>query len=179
MGGRPPIIHGISKKRSIMRRDRLKQIHTAIEEGYKREEIDDLLYTWEEIELMIKKMEEEEESKEEREKRNREPTFVEVVTEILYYHDPMHFAEFHFPEDEYDIEAAPIVSNLYRVDDIRSLKWMIYEVFVWKFSETSVPPSSDRRYKYIAEEIWEEWQYRIARAEAENGLINGCSVHTQ
>ena len=124
------------------------------------------LYYWEEIELKIKKMWEEEETQEEKEKKMREPTFEEVVTEILYYHDPMDFAKHGCPENEYDIEAYPIVYNLHRVDDIVSLRWLVYEVFVWKFSETSVPESGDIFYRHIAEEIWDEWQYRIAKADA-------------
>jgi len=137
-----------------------------------RDEKREFLYYWEEIELMIKKWEEESETEEEREKRMREPTFTEVVTEILYYYDPMHFAEFDFPEDEYNIESGSIVYNLYRVDDIVSLRWMVYEVFVRMFSETSVPESGDVRYRYIAEEVWEEWQYRIARADAQSEKRN-------
>jgi hypothetical protein len=124
------------------------------------------LYFWEQIELEIKKIWEEQETPEEKERKMREPTFGEVVTEILYYHDPMHFAEFGCPEDEYDIEAYPIVHNLRRVDDIVSLRWMIYEIFIWKFSEISAPESGDVRYRHIAEEIWDEWQYRIAKADA-------------
>jgi len=106
----------------------------------------------------------------EKEKRMREPTFVEVVTEILYHYDPMGFAESGFSEDEYDIEAYPIVHNLHHVDDITSLKWMVYEVFTWKFSETSVPESGNILYRYIAEEIWDEWQQRIFKADVKRGI---------
>jgi len=106
----------------------------------------------------------------EKEKRMRESTFVEVVTEILYHYDPMGFAECGFPEDEYDIEAYPIVYNLHHVDDITSLKWMVYEVFAWKFSETSVPESGDIIYRHIATEIWDEWKLRIAKADAKREI---------
>ena len=148
-----------------MKRDPIKRMHIGIED-LERKKKDESLYFWEEIELKIKKMWEEEESPEEKEKRMREPTFVEVVTEILYHYDLMSFAKFGCPEDEYDIESYPIVYYLYQVDDIISLRWMVYEIFVWKFSETSVPESGDIRYRYIAEEIWDEWQYRIGKADA-------------
>jgi len=149
-----------------MKRGPHKRVHIAMEEldmlkGSEK------LYFWEQIELEFKKMYEAEETPEEREKRMREPTFAETVVEILYHYDLMNFAKYGFPEDEYDIEAYPIVYNLHRVDDIASLRWLVYEVFAWKFSETSVPQSGDVRYRYIAEEIWEEWQQRIARADAQ------------
>jgi hypothetical protein len=144
---------------------KMNMIHLNPEEMM-RDEKRKSLYYWEEIELKIKKMWEAEETPEEKEKKMREPTFGEVVTEILYYHDPMHFAEIGCPEDEYDIEAYPIVYNLNRVHDIVSLRWMIYEIFIWQFSEISAPESGDVRYRYIAEEIWDEWQYRIAKADA-------------
>jgi hypothetical protein len=80
----------------------------------------------------------------------------------------MDFAKNYFPEDEYDIEAAPIVYYLREVDDIVSLRWLVYEVFAWKFGKISVPESGDIRYRYIAEEIWEEWQKRIAKADAKS-----------
>ncbi len=149
-----------------MKRDPIKHVQINMEDLERKEKAESL-YFWEQIELEIKKIWEEEETQEEKEKKMREPTFEEVVTEILYYHDPMHFAEFGFPENEYDIEANPIVHYLYQVDDLISLRWLVYEVFVWKFSETSVPESGDIRYRYIAEEIWDEWQSRIAKADAQ------------
>jgi len=149
-----------------MKRDPIQHFHIDME-ALTREEKEEQLYYWEEIELKILKMYEEEETQEEKEKRMREPTFVETVVEILYHYDLMNFAKYGFPEDEYDIEAYPIVYNLHQVDDITSLRWLVYEIFAWKFSETSVPQSGDIRYRYIAEEIWDEWQQRIARADAE------------
>ena len=149
-----------------MKRDPIKRIHIGMEE-LKREEKDEQLYYWEQIELKIQKMYEAEESQEEKEKKMREPTFVEAVTEILAYHDPMGLTRGCLSDDEYDIEAYPIVYNLHRVDDIVSLRWLVYEVFAWKFSEISAPESGDVRYRNIAEEIWDEWQYRIAKAETE------------
>jgi len=149
-----------------MKRDPIPRMETELEILDRKKKAESL-YFWEQIELEIKKIWEEQETPEEKERKMREPTFGEVVTEILYYHDPMHFAEFGCPEDEYDIEAYPIVHNLRRVDDIVSLRWMIYEIFVWKFSEISAPESGDVRYRYIAEEIWDEWQYRIAKADAQ------------
>jgi hypothetical protein len=148
-----------------MKRDPIPQMETELEILDRKKKAESL-YFWEQIELEIKKMWEEQETPEEKARKMREPTFVEAVTEILYYHDPMHFAEFGFPEDEYDIEAYPIVYNLYRVDDIVSLRWMIYEIFIWKFSEISAPESGDVRYRHIAAEIWDEWQHRIAKADA-------------
>ena len=147
-----------------MKRDPIKRVQVDLEE-IKKEEKAESLYYWEEIELVIQKMIEEEETPEEKERRMREPTFGEVVTEILYHYDLMDFAKNGLPEDEYDIEAYPIVHNLHRVDDIVSLRWLVYDVFVWAFSEISAPESGDIRYRYIAEEIWDEWQYRIARSE--------------
>ena len=139
-------------------------------EALKRKDKDVQLYYWEQEELDIKKMIEDEETQEEKEKRMREPTFEEVVTEILYHYDPMGLARCGCPEDEYDIEAYPIVYNLHRVDDITRLRWMVYEVFAWKFSETSVRESGNIIYRYIAGEIWDEWQYRISKADTEREL---------
>ena len=152
-----------------MKRDPIKHVQIDLED-LKREKKDESLYFWEQIELEIKKIWEEEETQEEKEKKMREPTFLEVVTEILYYHDPMDFAKYGCPENEYDIEAYPIVYNLHRVDDIVSLRWMIYDVFVWKFFETSVPESGDILYRHIAAEIWDEWKFRIAKADAEREI---------
>ena len=152
-----------------MKRGLIKHIQIDVED-LKREKKDESLYFWEQLEVEIKKIWEEEETQEEKEKKTRELTFTEVVTEILYYHDPMDFAKYGFPEDEYDIEAYPIVYNLHRVDDLVSLRWMVYEVFAWKFSETSVPKSGDIVYKHIAAEIWDEWKFRIAKADAEREI---------
>jgi len=89
----------------------------------------------------------------------------EVITEILAYHDLMGFTAGYFPDDEYDIEARWIMSLQRKASDLRELRWMIYDVFVFCFSETSVPVNSDRRYRYIAEEIWDLWQEEIENSE--------------
>ena len=81
------------------------------------------------------------------------------VTEILYYYDLVGLAKLYAPEDEYSIEAGSIIYRLKDIEDLTSLRWMVYEVFENWFS--NVPPSSDRRYRYIAEEIWEAWHEMI------------------
>jgi len=91
-------------------------------------------------------------------------TFVDEVSEILYYYDPAGLAKFYAPEDEYSSQAASIVRQLADVDDMVSLRWMVYDVFYRMFDGAYIKPSSDRRYRYIAEEIWELWQEKLAKA---------------
>ena len=79
------------------------------------------------------------------------------ITEILYHYDPVRLAKLHAPKDEYAIEAGAIVSRLRDIDDLTSLRWMVYDVCKQYFSGVTIPVSSDRRYRYIAEEIWEAW----------------------
>ena len=83
------------------------------------------------------------------------------IIEILYYYDPAGLAKLYVPKDEYSIEAGAIIYGLKDVEDLTSLRWMVYEVFENLFSADSVLPSSDRRYRYIAEEIWEAWHESI------------------
>lgn len=82
----------------------------------------------------------------------------ETVSEILYYYDPVDLAKFRVPEDEYEIEARVIIKRLKDVTDLRSLRLIVYEVFVYYFDEDMILPSSDKYYRFIAEEIWEVWQ---------------------
>ena len=100
------------------------------------------------------------------EKKKIPQNFMEKVTEILYYHDTMGFSP-HFPEDEYDIEAANIIAGLRHVSNLKELQWMIYDVFVCCFSALSAEPIYDKRYTYIAEEIWDAWQEEIERLNLE------------
>ena len=85
----------------------------------------------------------------------------EEITEILYYYDLLGLAALYAPKDEYEVEARAIIVRLHSVTDMRSLRWMVYDVFLFYFSEDSIPPSSDKSYRYIAEELWEVWQEAI------------------
>ena len=62
------------------------------------------------------------------------------------------------PDDEYESEALEIIGRLKDVTDIRSLKWIIYEVFEAYFSKENILPLSHECYTLISEEIWEEWE---------------------
>ena len=92
-------------------------------------------------------------------------TFKAEIVEILYYYDPAGLAKLYVPKDEYSIEAGAIIYGLKDVEDLTSLRWMVYEVFEGWFSGASVLPSSDRCYRYIAEEIWEAWHEIIDEQE--------------
>jgi len=85
----------------------------------------------------------------------------ESVTEILYHYDPVGMVDYSLPKDEYSIEAGNIVSRLDEVTDLRSLRWMVYDVLVFWFSENMILANSNKCYRYIAEEIWEDWQIII------------------
>ena len=87
------------------------------------------------------------------------------ITEILYHYDPVRLAKLHAPKDEYAIEAGAIVSRLKDIDDLTSLRWMVYDVCKQYFSGATIPVSSDRRYRYIAEEIWEAWHEILNEAK--------------
>ena len=88
-------------------------------------------------------------------------TFSESITEILYYYDPAKLGCFGVPEDEYSSEAEAIVHKLRDVQDIRSLQYCVYDVLVHFISKENILPRSDKRYRFIAEEIWEVWQEAI------------------
>ena len=85
----------------------------------------------------------------------------ELITEILYYYDPVGSADLYVPEDEYEPEARMIINHLKDVTDMRSLRWIVYDVFERFFSKDMILPSSDKCYRFIAEEIWEVWQEAI------------------
>ncbi len=87
--------------------------------------------------------------------------FTESVSEILYYYDPVGLSKLGVPDDEYDPEARTIIGRLKDVTDIRSLRWIVYEVFKDFFDKDTILPSSNKCYRYIAEEIWEVWQEAI------------------
>ena len=97
------------------------------------------------------------------EKKEKLKKFTESVSEILYYYDPVGLAKLGVPEDEYDLEARVIISKLKDVTDIRSLRWVVYEVLVYYFDKDMILPNSNKCYRYIAEEIWEDWQEAIER----------------
>jgi hypothetical protein len=92
-------------------------------------------------------------------------TFSESISEILYYYDVAGLVRGSVPEDEYISEARAIVYRLREVDDIRSLKWLVYEVFEAFLFKESILPLSNERYLFIAEEIWELWQENIEAQE--------------
>ena len=85
-------------------------------------------------------------------------SFHEVITEILYYYDPAELVGCNIPEDEYSSEASTIIGNLRKIEDIRSLKWMVYGVFEAYFSKENILPLSHECYRLISEKIWEEWE---------------------
>ena len=41
---------------------------------------------------------------------------------------------------------------------MRSLRWIVYDVFKDFFDKDTILPSSDKCYQFIAEEIWDVWQ---------------------
>ncbi len=94
-------------------------------------------------------------------------TFNEAVSEILYQHDPLTLVKFGVPDDEYSSEAADIILHLQYASDVRSLKWLIYEVFLKYFSKETIAAYGDERYQRIAEKIWDLWQKVIEESEAE------------
>ena len=85
-------------------------------------------------------------------------SFHEVITEILYSYDPAELVGCSIPKDEYSTEAGTIIGNLREIEDIRSLKWMVYGVFEAYFFKENILPLSHECYRLIAEEIWEEWE---------------------
>ena len=89
---------------------------------------------------------------------NKIKSFHEVITEILYSYDPAELVGCSIPKDEYSSEAATIIGNLREIEDIRSLKWMVYDVFEAYFSEENILPLSHECYRLISEEIWKEWE---------------------
>ena len=92
-------------------------------------------------------------------------TFSEAVSEILYHHDPLNLVKFNVADDEYTDEAVAIILYLQYVSDVRSLKWLVYEVFVKYFSQKRIAPVEDECYQCIAEEILDLWQDKIALAK--------------
>ena len=80
------------------------------------------------------------------------------ISKILYEYDPVELVQHGVPEDEYDSEAFAIICRLRDVTDIRSLKWIIYEVFEAYFFKENILPLSHECYTLISEEIWEEWE---------------------
>jgi len=98
--------------------------------------------------------------KDERKKITKE-TFHKSVMEILYEHDPLTIIKFGVPDDEYTSEAADIISHLPNVSDIRSLKWVVYEIFRKYFSTETIAPYGDERYQRITEEVWDLWQESV------------------
>ena len=87
--------------------------------------------------------------------------FSESVSEILYNYDPALLGKFSVQEDQYIAEAVAIILYLNHVSDLRSMKWLVYEVFVKYFSKESIAPADDECYQNIAEEIWNIWQEKI------------------
>lgn len=90
--------------------------------------------------------------------------FSESITEILCYYDPAKLSSFRVPEDEYVSEAEAIIYKLRDVEDIKTLQWAVYDVFVHFFTKENILPRRDERYQFIAEEIWEVWQ-KVIQAE--------------
>jgi hypothetical protein len=88
----------------------------------------------------------------------KKETFSEVVREILYHNDPPLLGKFGVEEEEYSAEATAILCYLKYVSDLRSLKWLVYEVFVNSYSKESIASVGDECYQCIAEEIWTVWQ---------------------
>ncbi len=95
-------------------------------------------------------------------------TFHASVMEILYEHDPLSIMKFGVPDDEYTAEAADIISHLKNVSDVRSLKWLVYEVFRKYFSTETIASYRDERYQHIAEGVWEYWQ-KVIEEDASEG----------
>ena len=89
---------------------------------------------------------------------NKLENFHEVITSILYHYDPPQLSDSSIPEDEYSSEAAAIISKLHGIEDIRALKWMVYDVFKAYFFKENILPLSHECYTFIAEKIWEEWE---------------------
>ena len=89
-------------------------------------------------------------------------TFSERVSEVLYHHDPALLGRFTVPDDEYATEALAIILYLNHVSDLRSMKWLVYEVFVKYFSKESIAPADDECYQSIAVEIWDIWQEKLS-----------------
>lgn len=87
--------------------------------------------------------------------------FNEAITGILYYYDVAGLSKYGVPEDEYTSEASAIIYSLKDVDNLRSLHWAVYDVFVKFLSKESILPAGDECYRSIAEEVWELWQEKI------------------
>ena len=69
--------------------------------------------------------------------------------------------KFGVSDDKYASEASAIILYLNHVSDLRSLKWLVYEVFVKYFSKESIASAEDECYQCIASEIWDLWQDKI------------------
>lgn len=91
-----------------------------------------------------------------------ETTFSRSVTEILHYYDPAQLGKLGVSEDEYASEANAVITALRGVEDIKTLQWTLYDILARSFSKENILPRWDRRYLYIAEEIWKVWQDAIA-----------------
>ena len=89
---------------------------------------------------------------------NKIKSFHEVITEILYSHDPAELVGCSIPEDEYSSEADTIMGNLHNIEDLLSLKWMVYGVFEAYFFKENILPLRHECYTGIAEKIWKEWE---------------------
>ena len=83
----------------------------------------------------------------------------EAVSGILYSYD---FAGINFGSnpDEYDSEAAAILTRLQFVRDVEALTQRVYETFVEWFGgqDVLVYEKGDPVYQKAAEEIWTAWQ---------------------
>jgi len=103
-----------------------------------------------------------------KERKTYKETFHASVMEILYEHDPLSIMKFGVPDDEYTAEATDIISHLKNVSDVRSLKWLVYEVFKKYFSPETIASYRDERYQHIAEGVWEYWQ-KVIEEDASKG----------
>ena len=90
-----------------------------------------------------------------------ETTFSRSVAEILYYYDPAQLGKLGVGEEEYASEAHTVIAALRSVEDMKTLQWTLYDILARSFTKENILPRWDRRYLYIAEEVWDVWQDAI------------------
>ena len=95
------------------------------------------------------------------ENKDKRKIFSESITEILCYYDPAKLSSFSVPENEYVSEAEAIIYKMRDVEDMKTLQWAVYDVFVHFFTKENILPRRDECYGFIAEEVWEVWQEAI------------------
>ncbi|MBC7933623.1 MAG: hypothetical protein H7Z38_23935 [Rubrivivax sp.] len=84
-------------------------------------------------------------------------TLFDVLTEILFRHDPIGIG-FEENRDEYDLEAETILPRLWQCQSVEDVTEIVHQ----EFQDWFTPEVAGAKEKYIeiAEDIWRVWSLR-------------------